>query len=152
MLILGVQKIESTKYVKLYRYSAIPVILLVLVLKVHILFQLVDIPKDRTNDFRGNKEFVQQIFTHIDERPTVAGRYQMAGLLSFYGPEQVIVPSVNYNYRYNHFALLQIDTTYYGKSVNYVDKWVKGDTVMWHNELVRVGEVKDYKGFEIKEK
>lgn len=75
---------------------------ILLVLRLHLIFPFIKTPfLDRTNDFRGHKEFVDRIITKTNAMPMVVTRYQEAGLFSYYSNS--LIPSINLNGRKNQF-------------------------------------------------
>jgi len=103
-------------------WISIPVILLV---KIHTIYPLVDFKKDRTADFRGHREFAEKVLKASDGLPIVAHRYQTASGLAFYTGQQI--PVFNRNTRFSQYDLWEFDTTLVNKRVAFVNKSLDND-------------------------
>jgi len=126
MVILSVRYYQTRTISKAWlirvAWITIPVILLV---KVHTIYPLVDLRKDRTADFRGHREFAEKVLKASDGLPIVAHRYQTASSLAFYTGQQILV--FNRNTRFSQYDLWEFDTTLVNKRVAFVNKSLDND-------------------------
>jgi hypothetical protein len=89
------------KFIKAYQILAVTSIILIFLFRIHLIHPLVDLKRDRADEFHGHKKFVSQIIQASNGKPLVANRYQEASLLSYYSNK--LIPSININSRKNQF-------------------------------------------------
>jgi len=103
------------KFIKAYQILAVSSIILIIIFRIHLIYPLVELKRDRANEFHGHKEFVSQIIQASNDKPLVANRYQEASLLSNYSNK--LIPSININSRKNQFDFWDWLDAYENKDV-----------------------------------
>lgn len=102
-------------------------IVLIGIFRIHLTHPLVEIKKDRVQEFHNNENFANEIFNKSSGFPVVANSYQDASILSFYNKENIIVPSLNVNSRSNQFNIWQLDSLYQGDTVMFANKFIESE-------------------------
>lgn len=120
-----------------FYYFALPVMVVMLLLRIQMIYPLFDIKISRIDDLRNQKEFVKEVLSDSHGLPLVANTYQKAGMISFYSGKSV--PSINLNGRSNQFNLWHYDDSLRFRKVAYINNYLNGG-VNIHNSSY-----KDYK-------
>jgi len=119
---------------KLFYVLALPVILLIILLRIQAIYPVFNIEIDRINDFRGQRELGKEIIEKSEGLPLVTNNYQKAGLISFYA--NTFVPSINVNSRRNQFNLWHFDNSLRFKKVAFVNNYLD-EGVMLQNHYYK---------------
>jgi hypothetical protein len=109
-------------FTRWFYISAVPVIVLISLLRLEIVYPISKLNIDRLNDFRGHKELGKEIIEKSKGLPVIVNSYQMAGLVSFY--TNTFVPSICVNSRRNQFNLWHAADSLRFKKVAYVDNYL----------------------------
>ncbi len=130
------------KLIKWTKILAIPGIVLILLVRIHLYTDLFTIPEDATSQFKGHRYFARKIMKEAHGLPVVANSYQKASLLSFYSGE--IIPSLNVSARKNQFNLWDLDRLYQNDTVLFVNKHLTKGKIVSDNKGERVMLTKIY--------
>lgn len=114
---------ENPGHLKTFRYVAIPGILILLIARIQIVYPIIHIPGDRTNEMRGHRSLTEEVFAKAGKKPVAANTYQNASLLSFYS--KVNVTSLNVSSRKNQFDFWDLDKQLYGKEIFFLNNHLK---------------------------
>jgi hypothetical protein len=113
---------------KWFYISAIPFIILIALLRIDIVYPVIDTGKSRLDDFRGNRELGKEISDKCKGLPVITSNYQKAGLVSFYANTSAV--SINMNGRRNQFNLWHADNSLRFKKVAYFNDYLEsGDSI-----------------------
>jgi hypothetical protein len=106
---------------------AFPVIVIILILRLQIVYPVLDLRIARFDEFRANRELGKEMIDKCKGLPIITNSYQKAGIVSFYANS--FAPSINVNSRRNQFNLWHADDTLGLRKVaylnNYLDEGVK---------------------------
>jgi hypothetical protein len=129
--------VTKPSFTKWFYFSAIPVIIIISMLRLEVVNPVFNLRIDRISDLRGHKEFGKEIIDKCEGLPVITNSYQKAGIVSFYA--HTFTPSININSRRNQFNLWHADDSLRFHKVayinNYLDEGIK----------IRNPEYKDYK-------
>ncbi len=151
LIIIGHAYLSKHQHWRKWFYIlAIPNILLITGLRVHLIYKLVDpdIAYNKTDEFHGWDDFAELVTSIAGDRPVIANSYQMASKLSFYSGKTV--PSINVHRRGNEYDLLQLDTAFYGREILFMHAYhMPDDTLIIRpdKEKVYLGRVYHYRNF-----
>jgi len=109
-------------FTRWFYISAVPVIVLICLLRLEIVYPVFSLNIDRLNDFRGHRDLGKEIIEKSNGLPIIVNSYQMAGLVSFY--TNTFVPSIGVNSRRNQFNIWHINDTLRYKRVAFVDNYL----------------------------
>jgi hypothetical protein len=113
---------------KWFYISAIPIIILIALLRLEIVYPVINTGKSRLDDFRGNRDLGKEIADKCKGLPVITSNYQKAGLVSFYAKTSAV--SINMNGRRNQFNLWHADNTLRFKKVAYFNNYLDtGDSI-----------------------
>jgi hypothetical protein len=107
---------------KWFYILALPVVILIILLRLQAIYPVFDIEIDRINDFRGQRELGKEVVEKCEGLPIITNNYQKAGLISFYS--NTFVPSINVNSRRNQFNLWHYDNSLRFKKVAYINNYM----------------------------
>lgn len=107
-----------------FYYCALPVIVVLLLLRIQMIYPLFDIKISRIDDLRNQKAFVKEVVSDSHGLPLVTNTYQKAGMISFYSGK--FVPSINLNGRSNQFNLWHFDDSLRFRKVAYINNYLNG--------------------------
>jgi len=128
---------KNPEFEKWFYILAIPIAILIILLRLQAVYPVFNIEIDRINDFRGQRELGKEVVEKCEGLPIVSNNYQKAGLISFY--TNTFVPSINVNSRRNQFNLWHSDNSLRFKKVAFVNNYMD-EGVMFQNRYY-----KDYK-------
>ncbi len=126
MVYLGYRQVENVRWFNTYKVGAGVFAAILLLLKVHLMFPLVDIPKDRVWDFHLSKQFARQVEGIVQNNMIVANDYQTASLLNFYTHKDYYIPSLNINGRANQYSIWALDAIVCDADIAYVNNHLEG--------------------------
>ena len=118
--------------IRWFYYLAIPVIILIFIVRIELVNQFFGIKNSRMNDLQGHKEFATDVLAVSRGLPVITNSYQMAGLLSFYTDSYI--PSININSRRNQFNLWNPGDSIRYRKVAYVNNYLK-DGIKINNQV-----------------
>ncbi len=124
--------VSYSKLVRWFYYLAIPVIILILIVRIELVSQVFGIRNSRMKDLQGHKEFAMDVLSRSHNLPIITNSYQMAGLLSFY--TNSYIPSINLNSRRNQFDLWHSGDSIRNRKVAYVNNYL-GDGIKIDNPV-----------------
>ena len=101
---------------------AVPVIIMITLLRLEISHPVFDLRIKRIDDLRGHKEFGKEIVAKSQGLPVITNSYQKAGIVSFYA--NIFAPSINVNSRRNQFNLWYAEDSLRFKKVAYVNNYL----------------------------
>ena len=101
---------------------AVPVIIMIILLRLEIVYPVFDLRIKRIDDLRGHKEFGKKVVDKSQGLPVITNSYQKAGIVSFYA--NTFAPSINVNGRRNQFSLWHADDSLRFKKVAYVNNYL----------------------------
>jgi len=113
---------------------AVPVFVLISLLRLEIVYPVFDLKAPRIEDFRGHKEFGKEIVEKCKGLPIVTNSYQKAGIVSFY--TNTFAPSINVNGRRNQFNLWLATDSLRFKKVAFVNNYLD-DGVQIQNSIYK---------------
>lgn len=125
---------DKPVFTRWFYILAIPVILMISILRLEIVYPVFDLRIKRINDFRGHKEFGKEIISKSQGLPIITNDYQRAGIVSFYA--KTFVPSINTNSRRNQFNLWHADDSLRFKKVAFVNNYL-GEGVKIQNPFYK---------------
>jgi len=114
--------ITKQVFTRWFYISALPVIVIICLIRLEIVYPVFNLKIDRLNDFRGHKELSQEIVEKSNGLPIIVNSYQMAGLVSFY--TNTFVPSIGANSRRNQFNIWHVNDSLRYKKVAFVDNYL----------------------------
>jgi hypothetical protein len=129
MLLLGFKYMEQSRFFEAYKYLTFVFAFIMLILRIHMIWPLVEFKKDRVWDFRGGKEFSKNVKTLAIDHKIAANRYQDASILNFYLNEPYFITSLNISSRANQFSIWQLDTTLCDEKVAFINGNSKGTEI-----------------------
>ncbi len=119
LLILSYKYISQHRRAKQWTfYFAIPSIALMMLWRIHLVFPLVQIPHEKTREFRGWESFTNEVLSRTNGLPIIANTYQLASKLAFYS--HTIVPALSVGKRKSQFDLWRFENALQGNDVLYV--------------------------------
>ena len=125
---------------KWFYISAVPVIVLICLLRLEVVSPVFNLNIDRLKDFRGHKELGKEIVEKSEGLPIIVNSYQMAGLVSFY--TNTFVPGICIDSRRNQFNLWHaVDSLRFKKVAyveNYLDEGVKIQNPYYSNYKITI--------------
>ena len=113
---------------------AVPVFVLISLLRLEIVYPVFDLKAPRIEDFRGHKEFGKEIVEKCKGLPIVTNSYQKAGIVSFY--TNTFATSINVNGRRNQFNLWLATDSLRFKKVAFVNNYLD-DGVQIQNSIYK---------------
>ncbi len=107
-------------------------VLFMILFRIHLLYPLMEFPKDRRNEFQGQQAWADSVMALAGNQPLIATRYQEAALLSFYSGKNIT--SVNMEGRKNQFDFWGWADTLENKKVYKLNrgKAPEGAVNVWH--------------------
>ncbi|WP_373512166.1 ArnT family glycosyltransferase [Persicitalea sp.] len=126
LLYLGYRSVESVRWFPTYRKLAWVFAGILLLLKVHLIYPLVDIQKDRVWDFHGSRGFAQKVQEIAGEDLIVSNNYKTTSLLNFYTDLDYFIPALNIDDRANQYTIWELDTIACNRNVAYVNQRFDG--------------------------
>ncbi len=129
LIYLGFRPIENSKWQKSYGITAGIFAAILLFLKVHLLFPLGALKKDRVWDFHLNKAFAHQVEAIAGDNIIVANDYKLASLLNFYTQKNYYIPALNINSRANQYSIWQFDSLICNTDIAFVNQRIEGPEV-----------------------
>jgi hypothetical protein len=129
LIYLGYRSVENSKWQKPYGITAGIFAGILLLLKVHLMFPLGVLKKDRVWDFHLNKIFARQVEAIAGNNMIVANDYKTASLLNFYTRKDYYIPALNINSRANQYSIWQLDSLVCNRDVAYVNNHIEGREV-----------------------
>ncbi len=129
LLYLGYRAVEDSPRFQAYRKLAWVFAGILLLLKVHIIFPLVNIKKDRVWDFHGSRNLGKLVTQIAGDRMIVSNNYKTTSLLNFYTDLDYYIPALNIDDRANQYSLWQLDTLVCNQDVAYVNQRLEGIAV-----------------------
>lgn len=126
LVYLGYRQVENSRWFKSYTVVAGVFTGILLLLKVHLIYPLVDIKKDRVWDFHLSKNFAKEVEAIAQNRTIVANDYKSASLLNFYTQKDYYIPSLNINNRANQYSIWELDSIVCDANIAYVNGYMEG--------------------------
>jgi hypothetical protein len=115
--------VAKPEFKRWFYFLALPVIIMISIIRLDIVYPVFDLGIDRLNDLRGHKEFGKEIIDKCKGLPIITNTYQKAGILSFY--TNTFAPSINLNSRRNQFNLWHSEDTLRFRKVAYINNYLK---------------------------
>ena len=114
--------ISKPVFIRWFYIFAIPIFIIISLMRIEIAYPVINLKVDRLNDFRGQIEFGNEVIKKSKGLPVIANSYQKAGLLSFY--TNAFVPSINVNSRRNQFNIWHACDSLRFKKVAFVNNYL----------------------------
>ena len=114
--------VEKPVFTRWFYIFAIPIFIIISLMRIEIAYPVINLKVDRLNDFRGQIEFGKEVIKKSKGLPVIANSYQKAGLLSFY--TNAFVPSINVNSRRNQFNIWHACDSLRFKKVAFVNNYL----------------------------
>jgi hypothetical protein len=111
------------EFTRWFYFLALPVIIMIFILRLDIVYPVFDLRIDRLDDLRGHKEFGKEIVDKCKGLPIITNTYQKAGIVSFY--TNTFTPSINLNSRRNQFNLWHSEDSLRFRKVAYINNYLK---------------------------
>lgn len=123
-LLIFLLRYSDTKpvFTKWFYIFAVPVFVIITLLRLEIAYPVFNLKVDRIDDFRGHKEFGNEIVEKCNGLPVITNSYQKAGIVSFY--TKTYAPSINVNSRRNQFNIWHDTDSLRFKKVAYVNNYL----------------------------
>ena len=119
---------------------AFPVIIIILILRLQIVYPVLNLRITRFDEFRASRELGKEIVYKCKGLPIITNTYQRAGIVSFYA--NTFAPSININSRRNQFNLWHADDTLSLRKVaylnNYLDEGVEIQNPVYNDYKVTI--------------
>ena len=129
LLYLGYRRVEEVRWFRTYRVLAAVFAGILLLIKVHLNYPLVDIKKDRVWDFHLSRNFARTVEQLAGDDTIVANDYKVASLLNFYAGQDYYIPALNIEGRANQYSIWQLDTMLCNKDIAFVNQHLSGTAV-----------------------
>ncbi|GHB80494.1 ArnT family glycosyltransferase [Persicitalea jodogahamensis] len=126
LLYLGYRSVEMARWYPTYRTLAWVFAGILLLLKIHLIYPLVDVKKDRVWDFHGSRNLGKEVSRIAGKRMIVSNNYKTTSLLNFYTDLYYYIPALNIGDRGNQYSLWQLDTLVCDRDVAYVNQRLAG--------------------------
>ncbi len=126
LLYLGYRAVESAGWFPGYRKLAWVFAGILLLLKVHLIYPLVDVKKDRVWDFHGSRSLAQKVQKLAGDELIVSNNYKTTSLLNFYTDLDYYIPALNIDDRANQYSIWRLDTLVCDRDVAYVNQRLDG--------------------------
>jgi hypothetical protein len=114
---------EKPAYAKMFYILAIPVIIIICILRIEIAYPFFNLGVKRIDEIKEQKEFGKEIIEKSQGLPVITNSYQKAGIVSFY--TKTFAPSINVNSRRNQFSIWHADDSLKFKKVAYVNNYLE---------------------------
>lgn len=129
MLYLGYRGVETAHWFPAYRKLAWVFAGILLMLKVHLIYPLVNIKKDRVWDFHGSRLMGIRVQELAGDNLIVSNNYKTTSLLNFYTNLDYYIPALNMDDRANQYSIWRLDTLVCDRDVAYVNQRLDGIAV-----------------------
>lgn len=129
LLYLGYRGVESARWFPSYRKLVWVFAGILLLLKVHLIYPLVDVKKDRVWDFHGSRSLGQKVQELAGDDLIVSNNYKTTSLLNFYTNLDYYIPALNVDDRANQYSIWRLDTLVCDRDVAYVNQRLDGIAV-----------------------
>ena len=129
LLYLGYRGVETARWFGSYQVLACVFAAILLLLKIHLIYPLVYIKKDRVWDFHQNRRFVREVQALAEGNLMVANDYKIASLLNFYAEVPYRIPSLNINKRANQYSIWPFDTLLCHQNVLFINQHLPGTLI-----------------------
>lgn len=126
LLYLGYRGVETADWFPAYRKLAWVFAGILLLLKVHLIYPLVEVKKDRVWDFHGSRNLGQEVQKLAGSDLIVANDYKTTSLLNFYTDLHYYIPALNLEGRANQYSIWRLDTMVCDRDVAFVNQWLDG--------------------------
>lgn len=126
LLYLGYRSVEAARWFPTYRKLTWVFAGVLLLLKVHLIYPLVDVKKDRVWDFHGNRYLGQKVQELAGGDMIVSNNYKTTSLLNFYTHLDYYIPALNIGDRANQYSIWRLDTVVCDRNVAYVSQRLDG--------------------------
>jgi hypothetical protein len=129
LIYLGYRSVENSKWQRPYAITAGIFAGILLLLKVHLMFPLGVLKKDRVWDFHLSESFARQVEAIAGDNMIVANDYKTASLLNFYTRKDYYIPALNISSRANQYSIWQFDSLVCNRDIAYVNNHIEGPVV-----------------------
>ena len=136
LLYLGYRAVETAHWFSTYRKLAWIFSGILLLLKVHLIYPLVDVKKDRVWDFHGSRSQGQRVQELAGGDLIVSNNYKTTSLLNFYTDLDYYIPALNIDDRANQYSIWRLDTLVCDRNVAYLNQRLEGIPVKGRSQSV----------------